>query len=255
MRITSTGNVGIGTTSPASKLDIKETTANTYGVITLRGNSRGGGIEFYDNTSLNAAIYSLSTNDLLFYSGGAFNERMRITSGGNVLIGTTTDAGYKLQISGGAYVPTAGDGYRFAGPFAGQVFSINSSSISNKIFFYNSAAATLDIASIDGFSGAYTALSDSTKKKDFEPSTLGLNAVLDLKPTLYRMKSEDSNAPKRLGFLAQEVKNVVPQAYVESDRMIGLDYSAMIPVLTKAIQELNSQLEALKAEVEALKKK
>jgi outer membrane murein-binding lipoprotein Lpp len=48
---------------------------------------------------------------------------------------------------------------------------------------------------------------------------------------------------------------VVPQAYIESDKMIGLDYNAIIPVLTKAIQELNSQLEALKAEVEALKKK
>ena len=247
----SSGNVGIGTTSPATPLAIKGSANNTLIEI---GNfsTNSAFIQSYDRTSSVFRPLTLYSDLTTFETGGS--ERMRITSGGNVLIGTTTDAGYKLQISGGAYVPTAGDGYRFAGPFAGQVFSINSSSISNKIFFYNSAGGA-DIASIDGSTGAYVALSDSAKKKDFEPSTLGLNAILDLKPTLYRMKSEDSNAPKHLGFLAQEVKNVVPQAYVESDRMIGLDYNAMIPVLTKAIQELNSQLEALKAEVEALKKK
>jgi hypothetical protein len=38
--------------------------------------------------------------DMRFYTNGHTNERMRITSGGNVLIGTTTDSGYKLEVNG-----------------------------------------------------------------------------------------------------------------------------------------------------------
>jgi hypothetical protein len=51
-------------------------------------------------------------------------------------------------------------------------------------------------------SGAYTALSDVNKKIDFEPSQIGLNEVLGLKPTLYRMKTEDGTQDKQLGFIA-----------------------------------------------------
>jgi hypothetical protein len=105
--------------------------------------------------------------------------------------------------------------------------------------------------------GIYTPVSDVNKKKDFEVSTIGLKEVLQLKPTLYRMKSEDESAPKELGFIAQEVKEFIPQAYVESgdedNKFIGLNFNAITAGNTKAIQELYELVINQQAVIEELK--
>jgi hypothetical protein len=114
------------------------------------------------------------------------------------------------------------------------------------IYLYNGSS---NIASINTSSGSYTALSDINKKKDFEDSTIGLDAILGLKPTLYRMQDEDEFVEKQLGFIAQEVKDYIPQAYVESgegdDKFIGLSDRPIIAALVKAVQELSAKVSAL----------
>jgi hypothetical protein len=236
------GNVGIGTTSPTS--------ISNYVALTINGTSgsfteyqQGGSYAFRvgSDNSEGGFISQTTANPIRIFTNAS--ERMRITSGGNVLIGTTIDDGYPLQVSTGVYVRQAATGYSFAGP-SSEIYTIRSGSLSSIIYFNNSNVG--DIASINGTTGAYTAISDSAKKKDFEPSTLGLNAVLGLKPTLYRMKNENDSIQKHLGFLAQEVKNYIPQAYVENEKMIGLDYNAIIPVLVNAIKELKAEIEVLK---------
>ena len=131
---------------------------------------------------------------------------------------------------------------------SGQTWYINSYSNGN---LYLQGVGNL--GNFNGTTGVYTAMSDINKKKDFELSTLGLDAILGLKPTLYRMKSEDETFDKHLGFIAQEVKDFIPQAYVEDimndDTFIGLNEMPIIATLVKAIQEQQVQIEELKARI------
>ena len=227
------GNVGIGTTSPTVKLQVSDGTTSAQ-------INPSGGVAYFGTVTNHPAAFS--TNG---------SERMRITSGGEVLIGTTSIGVMTL----GSKSLQVNDEIISRGTKAGLFFEDRSNTVTattnwygwyasgGTIYLYNGAS---NIASINSSTGVYTALSDSTQKKDFETSTLGLNAIIGLKPTLYRMKSESDTTTKHLGFLAQEVKDYIPQAYVENGNFIGLNYNAIIPVLVNAIKELKAEIETLK---------
>lgn len=250
------GNVGIGTISPDWMFKIeKNTSSGSYGqyptAVVSNPNAAGysafylfssttnlGGIEFSNAENL---MRIQSAGASLFVNGGS--ERMRITSGGNVLIGTTTDSGLKFQVNGEVY--SKGDG---------AILNVQARDLSLYYGFFGSTSSSLNFWSstygvagtFSPTTGVYTPTSDINKKKDFEASTIGLNAILGLKPTLYRMKLDDANSPKQLGFIAQEVKEFIPQAYVESDDMIGLSDRPIIAALVKAVQELKAEIDELK---------
>jgi hypothetical protein len=125
MRITSGGNVGIGVSSPNTQLQINGTPSNDWGNLTLfdtrsQAADRGGMISFggYKSTTSTEALFAqikgnkengTSGNEagyLAFFTNNntTYAERMRITSGGELLINTTSDAGdYKLQVNGNVY--------------------------------------------------------------------------------------------------------------------------------------------------------
>lgn len=118
------GNVGIGTTVPAGRLDVVGPSQTTAGIIS-RGstldNNWGGHIDFLSNngTSVNAGIKT-SINGMFFYFGGS--ERVRISNSGNVGIGTTTPAA-TLDVSGtgSMKVPVGTTAERPAAPAFGMV--------------------------------------------------------------------------------------------------------------------------------------
>ena len=248
LAITSGGNVGIGTSNPNAVLHVGTATSgnqklqqwgepgfvNTYGLI-LRGSSLDGIFKFYgltNGTETSAPILSMNRGN------------------GNVLIGSATDYNKKLQVSGelvsinsviGAYSTTSSTNYGFFNNGVGSLLLTN--------------AGIANVGTYDMSTGVYVATSDVNKKKDFEASTIGLKEVLELNPTLYRMKLDETNGNKELGFIAQEVKEFIPQAFVETGGFIGLNYNAIVAALVKSVQEQQAQIEAQQAEIEELKNK
>jgi hypothetical protein len=97
MRITSGGNVGIGTTNPNSKLhvngDMRTVLTSGVGGDTL--------IAAISGVS-NGYLISVDTSNNITHTWhtGTNTPSLKITSGGNILIGTTTDAGVKLSVNG-----------------------------------------------------------------------------------------------------------------------------------------------------------
>ena len=95
------GNVGIGTDSPTDF-------GNGYRTLELSGTT-GGGVfrsssnsvitDMYSDASAGVSVINVRNNNPLTFLVNS-NERMRITSGGNILINTTTDAGFKLDVNG-----------------------------------------------------------------------------------------------------------------------------------------------------------
>ena len=301
MRISNTGNVGIGETSPTNgKLQIKTSSAVAFSptVFTSGANLRlqtggtatagittgismgvGGSAEAYIGAVQNVSNYA----DIVFQTyHGAYGERMRITSAGDVTFAATLTTGGSAVINGnqtttgnftlngnqtilrttptitlegrnsgnsGAKLQFLGwanthDNWELGNGMAGQGFQFRASATAGSTNFST-------VAVINSGTGVYTATSDINKKKDFEDSEIGLKEVMKLKPKLFRMKTENENSDKHLGFIAQEVKKVIPQAYLEEngendEKFIGLQDRPIIAALTKAIQELKAEIEILK---------
>ena len=160
------GNVGIGTTSPTTKLAVN---GNFSSQLSDANDIR---LIIAPTTSLIqiAATYNTtgSFQPLGFFTSDT--ERMRITSGGNVLIGTTSDNGSKLQVQGNT---TSGISYRIGtytnGSTTPSVSGISFLSISN-------SSAT----SITNFTGAVDGQIITLQFSDSNTTITRNNAYLSL---------------------------------------------------------------------------
>ena len=271
LTIANGGNVGIGTASPSAKFEVAASGAAAE--IRINSNNTADNnpsLTFYSaygsdrNWGFRSAVYALG-DFCLFQSatsgaspfGG--NTRLMITSGGSVLIGTTTSSSgvFKLEVGNGSsdtrIYCNSSDAFALAvARSSNSIFYLGADTSGNGIFSNGSGTA---ISNINRTTGTYTATSDINKKKDFELSKIGLNEILQLRSTLYRMKEDKEDSFKYLGFLAQEVKEFIPQAFVQKDDFIGLDYQAITSALVKSVQELSAKNEALIKRIEQLENK
>ena len=101
------------------------------------------------------------------------------------------------------------------------------------------------VASGNITSSSFTTTSDKRLKRNINPLYNGLNTLMKMNPVVYEKKktlTSEEYTTKENGFIAQELQLIIPEAVVEGNdenKLLSINYTSLIPVLTKAIQELN----------------
>ena len=162
-------------------------------------------------------------------------EAMRITSGGDLLVGTTgLSVGARLQLKGAA---------------SASAMSIDIGTNGYPaITFQNTSGAQQGYIVTNSSSVQYLSISDYRLKNDFKDYS-GLDLVNKIKTYDYQWKLDKTRA---YGVVAHELQEVIPQAVSgekDGEQMQGVDYSKIVPILVKAIQEQQKQIEELKLKI------
>ena len=262
MRIDSSGNVGIGTTSPTANLHVSGSGARKIDIT-----DTGGANTRISTASNNSYVGSTTNHPLLFITNDT--ERMRIDSSGNVLIGTDSgdgfnaDATLRLQRSGNNYLqiktPTGNQGGILIGDtdddFVGGMIYNNGS---NYLRFDANNAEKMRLEGdgdlhVDGNVVAYsTTISDIRLKKDIAPIEDAVTKVQQLNGCTFTYLKDDR---KSAGLIAQDVEKVLPSAVIEDKAVFHgeegetyktVQYDQLIGLLVEAVKELKAEIEELK---------
>jgi trimeric autotransporter adhesin len=275
-----TNTTGLANTAVGSNALYSNTTANyntAVGTSALRLNTTGE-----SNTATGNSALENTTTGIFNTAIGAGGLKSNVTGSNNSAVGTgalsfsntnnntamgtnslKNTTGYSNTALGNAAgdINTTGNENTAIGATA--TFGANNLSNATAIGFGATASASNSVrlgnASVTVIGGqvAWTAASDSRIKKNIVNSTYGLATVLKLRPVEYNLTSNDL---KQVGFIAQEVQKLVPEVVTgkEGDlskgEILGITYSNLVPVLTKAIQEQQKQIEDQNAKIAAQQK-
>jgi hypothetical protein len=250
-RIDSSGNLGIGTTSPTQKI-----TAN--GSIRLTGNSgnfneTGAQMDSYDGLRLASYISTGSAIQFLTNaSGGNTAERARIDSSGNLLVGTTSQI---AVTSSRVNILNVNEG------LSGLTIGNSSGSGNTNCILFNNSNGIVGTIRTNGSATAYNTSSDYRLKNTIAPMTGALAKVALLKPCTYKWNVDGTDGE---GFIAHELAEVVPDCVSGAKDAIdengnpvhqGIDTSFLVATLTSAIQEQQALITTLTQRITALEAK
>jgi len=293
MFIDSSGNVGIGTSSPDCKLEVDAgTTASVFAPAMIITSSTGGAggatpidlrhstnsssgfrIQIAGSAGSNNAILNLIENSaMIFATNNA--ERMRITSAGQVAIGTTgsasgsrfvidnpnpngtSEVGWGIDTNGGGYwAYTNGNTYW------------NNTGVGDAYINIRYKGNTVGSIKTGTTNVAYNTTSDYRLKNNISNVLNAIDRVKQLKPIRFSFIVEPDKIVD--GFLAHEVQEVVPEAitgtkdatetYIDEQGneqtkplYQAIDQSKLVPLLTAGLQEAIAKIETLEARITAL---
>jgi Chaperone of endosialidase len=278
-RFDSSGNFGIGTTSPTARLSVAgniETVASANRYLKASGwisNQVGQDSDFGFS---DVGIVAKTGTNLCFITGngstGNGNERARIDSSGNFGIGTTSPSSYgKLAVSNDS---TTATGARFDNGSASitgkNVWSTYTSSGNNNTTAIHFAAYDGSVGgdvfrvygngNVVNNNNSYGAISDAKLKENIVDASPKLADLMLVKVRSYNLKTNPTH--KQLGVVAQELEEVFPAIVEETaDKDMegnnlgtttkAVKYSVFVPMLIKAMQEQQAIIESLKARLDA----
>ena len=211
--------------------------------------SSGGSFTTFNNSYAASYIYQGASGHITFgtNSSGTPSQKMGILNDGLVCIGDTTgypgghDAVSRLQVTGGGSV------------VAIKQSQVNDSSHRVCMVFTDSGGTYRGRITINNAACSFTSASDYRLKENIEPLPNGLDRLKQLKPVKFKWKEHDYTSE---GFIAHEVQEIYPEAIVgekDGKDMQSMDYGKITPLLVKAIQEQQEQIEQLKTEIQTLK--
>ena len=277
MRIDQVGKVGIGTTSPDSKLQIS-----------------GSGTQRLRVTSTDGANADLSCDGVSSMTLGSPNgipirfvtsnqERARITSGGYVGIGTTTPNESLSVFKTSDCRISVDDGTQRWSLSAGQAgagnFNIVQEGVTgNRLVILNNGNVGIGTTSptfqlqlstnsaAKPTSSAWTVVSDERVKTNIRPYETGLEELLQVKPKIFDYNGKagfDTKAKNNIGVIAQEIKDVIPETVkkhnaklneedTEDTELYNFDSHALTFALINSVKELNNKIEQLEIRIQTL---
>jgi Chaperone of endosialidase len=243
---TAAQNVGLGVSNPQSKLSVNGTTSS-------------GGLAIGDST------YT-STSSTVAPANGAIIQ-------GSVGMGISTPQ-VPLHLNGQLYVAGSGvTGAFWTGTANQDGVQINpgwigiqratgapinlakpAGSTNNQLVNFeinNATIGTINVAS-SGNGVVYNTTSDERLKENIRPSAKGLNEVMKIQVSDYNFKSKPGQ--NETGFIAQELYTVLPNVVTRggedpAKEPWSVDYGRVTPLLTKAIQEQQAEIEILKEQI------
>jgi hypothetical protein len=276
MTLDASGNLGVGTTSPAFRQDTKSAVTGTYNSTTQQVVARFYNLPSSLGSGVNSAFLSLQTspdggdsnpvarigvvgesyasNDSAFVvatrNSSGITERARIDSSGNLLVGTTSTSGvYRTQF-------VCADQYAFLGyntnsaKAVGDIWNAATTG-DNKFFNFITETGGTTRGSITynraGGLVAYNVTSDY-RAKDISGPVTGSGALIDSVPVyMGKMKGATQERPM---FIAHEVPAYAHTGVKDAVDADGkpvyqqMDASALIPVMWAEIQSLRARLAA-----------
>jgi hypothetical protein len=269
-RINSSGNVGIGTSSPSDKLTVISA-GTQVGSTNFRNIARIGlatndasVLLGYDVSAGSAILASTNNYPIAFWTSiaGTYAEKMRIDSSGNVGIGTTATAGQQLTIASSGSSSAANAFYVYnSTPVAlftirndGAIFSGTAPASP-----YNLTTASAANMFVDSSGVVYRSTSSLRYKENVQDYGKGLSDIAKLRPVTFNTKPKDtdenSDTHTYAGFIAEEVDAAGLTEFVQYNnegQPDALAYPNMVALLTKAIQEQQALITALTARITAL---
>lgn len=242
MRITSGGNVGIGTSSPAEKLHVYANSGTSFAIQDTGGVLRLVTASGANYIQSGLALTGGSSAPIIFGSIYGVNEWMRITSSGDVLINKTglsaASVGVEFERNSSARMTTDGN----------TVLLLNRLSSDGTLVDIRRSGTQVGSISVTTMGTSYNIVSDYRLKQDFKD----YNATeLISKINTYDFEWKSSNE-RMYGVKAHELQEVIPYAVTgekDAEEMQQVDYSKLVPVLVKAIQEQQAQIEELKTKL------
>jgi len=289
-----TGNVGIGTSSPDADLSlispvyssggtgngirfqnqnnnadaiIQSYYSGTSSSALITGSnvylSTGASFTSFDGTKPSSYVLQNTNGNIEFANASSGNptSKMLIDSSGNVFYGCT------------ALPDGSADGVSLASTQSQRRFSINATSNSNQILFYN-GNGLVGLIGTNGSATAYATSSDYRLKENVTTSWDATTRLKQLKPSRFNFIADADTTVD--GFLAHEVQEIVPEAITGTKDAVevwkdgeelpdgvsvgdnkldddgntipvmqGIDQSKLVPLLVKTIQELEARITAL----------
>jgi hypothetical protein len=252
MRVTSGGNIGIGTSTPSTNLEVKGT--DSLVSPTIRVNHDTGivamSMDLICDVFSAAGIIDVGANNNTIFRRGS-SDSMLIDGDGYIGINTSSP-------NARVHVRETIEGQR------AMTIQVNENPLfgAGLINFENNAGSNVGSINYDGSSTSYNTSSDYRLKENVVKIDGALDRLKLLKPVNFNF----INRPDIIvdGFIAHEVQEVIPAAVVgvkdELDKdgkpkYQGIDHSKIVPLLTAALQEAIDKITQLEERINKLENK